>query len=73
MKKQLFTCAIVLGSLGLYSCDGNGGVTETEGDETVIDTDTTVSELEVERTTRDVDTTIQTETETIEMDNDQNQ
>lgn len=72
MKKQLFACAIVLGSLGLYSCGGDGAVTETEGNETVIDTDTTVSELEVERTTREVDTTIDTETETIELENDQN-
>lgn len=41
-------------------------MTTEEGDGTVIDTDTTVSELEVERTVQDIDTTVETETETIE-------
>jgi hypothetical protein len=68
MKKIIFACAIAVGSMGLYSCGGNNGVTNEEGDGTVIDTDTTVSEIEVEKTTRDIDTTIDTETETIDTD-----
>lgn len=66
MKKLFFASAVVLGSISLSSCDGGGATTE-EG--TVIETDTTVSELEVERTTMEVDTTMDTETETIELEN----
>lgn len=69
MKKLFFASALVLGSIGLYSCDSGGGATSEEG--TVIDTDTTVSELEVERTTMDIDTSMNTETETIELENEQ--
>ena len=65
MKKLFFASAMVLGSLSIYSCDG-GGATAEEG--TVIDRDTTVSEVEVERTTMDIDTTINRETETIELE-----
>lgn len=72
MKKLLVACILTVGSLGLYSCNGNDGMTDTDNVEgTVIDTDTTVSELEVERTVREVDTTIETETETIETDQNQ--
>ncbi|RDV11976.1 hypothetical protein DXT99_22860 [Pontibacter diazotrophicus] len=66
MKKLFFASAVLLGSISLYSCDG-GGTTTEEG--TVVQTDTTVSELEVERTTMEVDTTMDTETETIDIDN----
>ncbi|WP_266205947.1 hypothetical protein [Pontibacter kalidii] len=72
MKKLLFAFAITFGSFGLYSCGGDGGVTNEEADGTVIDTDTTVSELEVERTVRDIDTTVETETETIDTDTSNN-
>ncbi|MFD3002750.1 hypothetical protein ACFS7Z_20430 [Pontibacter toksunensis] len=68
MKKLFFVSAVVLGSIGLYSCDG-GGATSEEG--TVVDRDTTVSELEVERTTMDIDTSMNTETETIELENEE--
>lgn len=66
MKKLFFASAVVLGSMSIYSCDG-GGTTTEEG--TVIQSDTTVSELEVERTTMEVDTTMDTETETIDIEN----
>ncbi|TPE46274.1 hypothetical protein [Pontibacter mangrovi] len=69
MKKLLFAFAITFGSLSMYSCGGNEGMTNGEADGTVIDTDTTVSELEVERTVQDIDTTVETETETIEPEN----
>ena len=68
MKKLFFASAVVLGSLGIYSCDG-GGATAEEG--VVVDRDTTVSELEVERTTMDIDTSMNTETETIELENEE--
>ncbi|GAB3537765.1 hypothetical protein GCM10027443_31330 [Pontibacter brevis] len=71
MKKLFFASAVVLGSMGMYSCDSGGGT--TSDDATVVERDTTVSELEVERTTMDVDTTINTETETIDPQENQNQ
>jgi hypothetical protein len=66
MKKLILAGTIVLGSLSLYSCGNNDGGAGTE-DGTVIDTDTTVSEVEVDKTVIDTDTT--TDTETIDVDN----
>ena len=71
MKKLFFASAIVLSSLSLYSCGGNNGVATEGADGTVIDSDTTVSELNVETTTRDIDTTYDTETETVDPQNNQ--
>ncbi|MFD2513310.1 hypothetical protein ACFSRY_05485 [Pontibacter locisalis] len=70
MKKLFFAAAVLFGSFGFYACGGDEGITETE-DATVIERDTTVSEIEVERTTMDIDTTIDTESETIELENEQ--
>lgn len=69
MKKLFFAAALLFGSVGMYSCGGTEDTTATEVDGTVIDTDTTVSELEVERTVVETDTT--TDSETIDIDNEQ--
>jgi hypothetical protein len=70
MKKLFFAGAILLGSMGMYACGGDG-TTATEENESgnVIYQDTTVSELEVERTVVETDT--MTNTETIDIDNNQ--
>jgi len=69
MKKLFFAAALLFGTVGMYSCGGEEGADTTATEETegtVIDTDTTVSELEVEQTVIDTDTT--TESETIEVE-----
>lgn len=66
MKKLFFAAALLFGTVGMYSCGGETDTTATEEvDGTVIDTDTTVSELEVEQTVIDTDTS--TESETIDV------
>jgi hypothetical protein len=65
MKKLFFVGAVVFGTLSLSSCD-NQGRTGTDSDETVVRSDTVVSEYEVQETIIETDTS--TRTETIDRD-----
>ncbi|TXK50763.1 hypothetical protein FVR03_04540 [Pontibacter qinzhouensis] len=70
MKKLFFAAAVLFGSFSMYSCDNQAG-TESDANETVIDSETKVSEYEVEETVVETDTT--TRTETIDADETRNQ
>ena len=59
----MFGAMLVLGTLSFTACENKSGAS-TEGDETVVDTDTT--SVEVEQTVVETDTT--TRTETVETD-----
>ncbi len=65
MKKLFFVGAVVFGTLSLSSCD-NQGRTGTDADETVVRSDTVVSEYEVQETIVETDTN--TRTESIDRD-----
>lgn len=60
----MYAAMIVLGTISFSACESKTNTSDTEADETVVDTDTT--SVEVEQTVVETDTS--TKTQTIETD-----